>query len=434
MIDRRKLLVGGATVAALAGLSKVYAARETARVSNNLVPDPKGQLDLPPGFSAKLISTAGKPMTNGQPIPGRFDGMAAFAADAGRTVLIRNHELWPESTEGSFLSGKAPPGLPLFSTEGIGGTTTLVLAADGVTVEQEFFSLAGTVRNCCGGPTPWGSWLSCEEARRGRSAKLEEGHGWVFEVPSSATGPVVPVPLKAMGRFNHEAAAVDRRTGIVYMTEDLADGLFYRFIPSVPGKLSVGGQLQACAVKGLSTSANRDATWATGRSLPVQWIDLDDPDSPDDDLRQRGATKGATVFVRGEGLAMAADNSVFLSCTEGGANAKGQIFHYTPGRGNAGTLKLFLQPDDIGVLDMPDNMVVAPWGALVVCEDGDADNFLRLVTKDGRILTLARNAHPDRKEFAGACFSPDGKTLYVNVQTPGFTYAIRGPWASFTNT
>ncbi len=434
MIDRRNLLAGGATIAALVGLTKAYAARDTAATPNTLLPDPKGQLDLPPGFSCVLISTAGQAMTNGQPIPGRFDGMAAFAGAGGRTVLIRNHELWPESTEGSFLSGKAPAGLPLFNPAGIGGTTTLVLAGDGVTVEQEFISLAGTVRSCCGGPTPWGSWLSCEEPRRGASPTVVDGHGWVFEVPSTARAAVQPVPLKAMGRFNHEAAAVDTRSGVVYLSEDREDGLFYRFIPKVPGKLSAGGQLQACAVKGLTTSANRDGAWATGQSLPVQWINLDDPESPNDDLRQRGVALGATVFVRGEGLAMTANNSVFLSCTEGGANAKGQIFHYTPGAGNSGTLKLFLQPDDVAVLDMPDNMVVAPWGALVICEDGGADNFLRLVTKDGRILTLARNAHPNRMEFAGACFSPDGATLYVNVQTPGFTYAIRGPWSEFSST
>jgi secreted PhoX family phosphatase len=190
--------------------------------------------------------------------------------------------------------------------------------------------------------------------------------------------------------------------------------------------------LQACAVDAVATSANRDRRWPEGQSRKVHWIDLDDPDSLQDDLRQRGAAKGATVFVRGEGLAMAADNSVFLSCTGGGANARGQIFRYQPGRGNQGRMTLFLEPDDIGILDMPDNMVVAPWGALIVCEDGSDDNFLRMVTMDGRILTLARNAHAGRKEFAGACFSPDGKTLYVNVQMPGFTYAIRGPWAAFS--
>ena len=431
MIERRALLKGGATLAALVGLSKAYAVGRAARASVGLVPDPKGLLDLPAGFSYDLVSVAGRPMASGLFVPGKFDGMAAFAGDGGRTVLIRNHELHPDSDKGSWASGDAPAGLPLFDPKAVGGTTTVVLGIDGVTVEQEFISLAGTDRNCCGGPTPWGSWLSCEEPKRSRDVKIADGHGWVFEVPATARAAVEPVPLKAMGRFNHEAAAVDPATGVVYLSEDREDGLFYRFVPTVPGRLAAGGRLQACVVDGLTTTANRNGDWAAGTGKPVRWIDLSDVESPADDLRLRGADAGAATFVRGEGLAMAADHSVFLSCTSGGANQQGQIFRYQPTGKDQGKLTLFIEPGDGNIIDFPDNLTIAPWGGLVVCEDGSADNFLRFVTPDGAVQTLARNAHPDRSEFAGACFSPNGKILYVNIQDPGHTYAIQGPWATF---
>src|SRR5690606_10860267 len=183
-----------------------------------------------------------------------------------------------------------------------GGTTTLVLDAATLEVEREYRSLAGTIRNCAGGITPWGSWLSCEEDVTRAGEGVGHDHGWVFEVPATAPGLIDPVPVKAMGRFNREAAAVDPETGIVYMTEDRDDGLVYRFIPNTPTKLVNGGKLQALAMDGIADSRNwKDAALATGTMRSVRWVDLDNVESPDDDLRLRGAAKGAMLFARGEG-------------------------------------------------------------------------------------------------------------------------------------
>lgn len=443
MINRRSLLSAGAAGLALAGFRQALADPLPAD-AGRLVSDPKRLLDLPEGFTYTLLSQVGQKMDDGLPTPGRCDGMGAFAGPGGRTILVRNHEFWPFNEHGPFgpKNELLTPAIraKMFnpSTDPVakGGTTTLLLNQDATAVERVHLSLAGTLRNCAGGTTPWGSWLTCEEPKRPFVDKLVDGHGWVFEVPSRSTGLVDPVPLKAMGRFNHEAALVAPRTGIAYLTEDREDGLFYRFLPDRPGKLARGGRLQALAVDGLATSANRDGSWAVGAARKARWIDLDEVESPNDDLRDRGAAKGATRFVRGEGLTLDTDGTLWFSCTEGGANGKGQVFGYRPGRfeGKAGEkdapgeIVLFIEPNDVALLDMPDNLCVAPWGGLVICEDGKGDQFLRYVTPNGAIRTFARNAHPEQSEFAGVCFAPDGRTMFVSIYNPGYTLAVKGPW------
>lgn len=445
MLNRRSLLTAGAAGLALAGL-RAAVGQPLAPDAGTLRPDPKGLFDLPEGFSYTLVSQVGQRMDDGLPTPGRFDGMGAFAAPGGRTILVRNHEFWPYNDNGPFgpknelLTPAIRARMFNKSVDPVakGGTTTLLLGADGTTVERAHLSLAGTLRNCAGGTTPWGSWLTCEEPKRPFVNKLADGHGWLFEVPAGARELIEPVPLTAMGRFNHEAAAVDPRTGIVYLSEDHEEGLFYRFLPAQRGKLARGGRLQALVVDGLTTSANRDKVWAAGSTQRVRWIDLDGVDAPDDDLRDRGGAKGATRFVRGEGLAVGDDGSVWLTCTEGGANAKGQVFRYRPSRfegqpGEAkapGTLTLFAEPNDTALMDMPDNLCVAPWAGLIVCEDGKGDQYLRHIDAGGRVRTIGRNAHKDKAELAGVCFAPDGRTMYVNIYNPGYTLAVRGPWAA----
>src|SRR5690606_18240764 len=122
--------------------------------------------------------------------------------------------------------------------------------------------------------------------------------------PTVEPGLTTPVPLKAMGRFRHEAIAVHPSSGAIYETEDTGDGLIYRFLPHEKGNLVAGGRLQALGLVDTEITDTRnwgDAVFPVGKPLAVRWIDLDDPESPNNDLRLRGAAAGAVPFARGEG-------------------------------------------------------------------------------------------------------------------------------------
>jgi secreted PhoX family phosphatase len=244
-----------------------------------------------------------------------------------------------------------------------------------------------------------------------------------------------------MGRFRHEAAAVDPETGTVYLTEDREDGLLYRFLPRSPGRLAEGGRLQALAFEsGGSDSRNwRRADMTVGEVRAVRWIDLDEVESPKDDLRLRGHAAGGVLFARGEGIHLATRPEggcdVFFTCTSGGDRRLGQIFRLTSQpKAGPDKLCLFLESRDPRVMDYADNLTIAPWGHLVVCEDrfGLKTNHLRVVTSAGQVCALARLRM--RTELAGACFSPDGRILFVNAYSPGRTFAIEGPWSAFSET
>ena len=445
----------GAVTAGFAGLrlltrSEPIDAAEQAPGYGRLVRDRQRLLDLPSGFSYSIISRRGDEMDDGLLVPGRPDGMAAFPGPDGSTILVCNHELNPDQ-QGPFgrrlerLGRLKPDQLYDFGggrTPGCGGTTTIVYDTRAQRVVRQFQSLAGTYRNCAGGPTPWGSWITCEETvqLKGQANGLvaDQNHGYVFEVPARAEiGLADPVPLEAMGRFNHEAVAVDPHSGVVYLTEDREDGLLYRFIPHEPGTLRAGGRLQALTVTGQSglVTNNWDGpTVPVGKTLAVEWIDMDGIDAPDDDLRERGFQAGAAQFTRGEGIWYGNDE-VYFACTNGGQKEAGQIWRYVPSpvEGTSaesrqpGQLELFIEPDDTRLVENADNLTVAPWGDLVLCEDRSG-RVVRMVgvTPRGGLYTLARSHL--RTEFAGATFSPDRTTLFVNAQGRGFTLAITGPW------
>ncbi|MEO1046088.1 MAG: alkaline phosphatase PhoX [Pseudomonadota bacterium] len=400
-----------------------------------LVPDPAGILDLPPGFSYHVLSSLGDAMGDGATVPDKADGMGCFDLGNGEIALVRNHELIPTDDTG----GPIAHGFGTRNGEIVpGGTTNIVLDAQTLAIKRQFRSLGGTIRNCSGGITPWGSWLTCEEAPTGPGQRYGDGlavnHGWVFEVPAAANGLVKAVPLRAMGRFNHEAAAVDPGTGIVYMTEDRDDGLLYRFLPRVPGDLKQGGRLQALVIDGVADSRNwQTSNVPVGKAMTVRWIDLDNVESPEDDLRKRGSAKGATLFARGEGIHMGlrskSESELYFCCTSGGAAELGQIFRLTPGRDAADMLELFFESASPDQFNYGDNLTVAPNGDLIVCEDqytDVVDNHLRLITPDGSAYPLGRLRM--QTELAGACFSPDGKVLFVNAYSPTKTFAISGPW------
>jgi secreted PhoX family phosphatase len=244
-----------------------------------------------------------------------------------------------------------------------------------------------------------------------------------------------------MGRFDHEAVCIDPRTGIVYLTEDKVDGLFYRFIPTTPGKLVEGGKLQAMAFKdtpGADTTNHDARLWSHGDWRDVVWIDMDDVESPNGDLRMRGHARGAAQVARGEGVFWGKDE-LYLTATSGGPLQRGQILRYQPSAAegesgearNDGRIQLFVESADEKTLNMGDNLAVAPWGHLVVCEDNyslTSSNHIKGVTPEGRLYTIARNVFTGNSEFAGAVFSPDGRILFANIQYPGVTFAITGPW------
>ena len=402
-----------------------------------LIDDPNGLLALPSGFSYQVISRLGEAMDDGLSVPDRADGMGCFALDKQRVVLVRNHELHPKhaqdakqrysSQQIAAAYDKDASGQPL-----PGGTSTLIYNVQTKKVEQQFMSLLGTIRNCAGGITPWGSWLSCEESVELASSQIGKDHGYVFEVPALATGLVEPLPLKAMGRFNHEAACVDPASGIVYMTEDRGDSLFYRFIPHQPNQLSAGGRLQAMMIKGKPQFDTRN--WQKPQmdkntAYAVEWVDLEDVTSPKDDLRKRGYEQGAALFARGEGIIFG-DNELYFCCTNGGAKQLGQIMRYSL-KDNTPTLSLFLESENPSNFNFGDNLCIAPNGHLVVCEDqytDKVDNHVKGVTPSGGTYDIARVCL--QTEPAGACFSPDGSVLFVNLYSPSVTLAITGPWFS----
>lgn len=399
-----------------------------------LVPDPSGMLDLPQGFSYRLLSSLGDPMSDGGMVPNKADGMGCIDLGNGEIVLIRNHELVPTDDAG----GPIAHGFGTRNGEIVpGGTTNIVLDAKTLELRRQFRSLGGTIRNCAGGVTPWGSWLTCEEAPVGpKQTQYGEGlavnHGWTFEVPGNAARLVDAVPLRAMGRFNHEAACVDPVTGYVYQTEDRDDSVLYRFIPNVPAKLSEGGRLQAMVIEGLTDTRNWDgAAMSLRQSYPVSWIDLDDVEAPEDDLRFRAVARGAALVARGEGIHMGADD-LFVCSTSGGAKKLGQIFRLVPGRGKRpDRVELFFESESAEQFNFGDNLCVAPNGHLIVCEDQYTevvDNHLRGITPTGQPYDFARLTM--QTELAGACFSPGGKWLFVNAYAPTRTVAITGPWAT----
>lgn len=411
-----------------------------------LQPDPAGLLDLPSGFHYSVVSELGQIMADGHRVPDRADGMGCFKLNGGKVALVRNHELQPQHVaSGPFAPGAAIPDECFDSAKGAalpGGTTTLVLDAETLKLEKQYLSLVGTIRNCAGGVTPWNSWLTCEESVAGTADGVGKEHGWMFDVPADANRLVKAEPLKAMGRFNREAAVVDPRTGVVYMTEDRADSLFYRYLPDDPGALHKGGRVQALAFHDdiLRDSRNwTDMAFAPGSWQFVRWIDMDNVESPADDLRQRGARQGAAIFARGEGIHWGHDE-LYFTCTSGGRTKEGQIMRYRPSRYEGtdrekqfpGRIQNFLESTNPAHYSFGDNLTVAPNGHLIVCEDqyGDVvDNYLRGVTPAGEVYPFARIRV--QTEPAGVCFSPDGQTMFVNLYSPTKTLAIRGPFGGF---
>lgn len=409
-------------------------------------------ISLPNGFEYNVLGKMKTKMSDGNMTPPAHDGMATFEF-GGEIRIVRNHEVTNsrQPIEGSAIGENA------YDETAGGGTTTLVINRETNEIERDFVSLSGTLINCAGGPTPWRSWISCEEGTLGKTVITDERgrkyggfqqpHGYCFEVPASANSPVKPVPLKAMGRFVHEAVAVDAARGIVYLTEDNRPAGFYRFLPNRNRRLAEGGVLQILTLKN-NPNFDTMANVAVGTRFYAGWATIDnpDPEEADNDIGslavfKQGSEKGAARFSRLEGCYADDDGRIYFISTDGGNIKGGQIWKYEPAGKDSGLLTLVFESPSVDLLDMPDNLCLRPNSEqLFICEDGNyggldrpIDNYLKILTPDGKITDFSKNIMPDfeRSEFAGSTFSADGKTLFVNLQGPGVTLAIWGDWNRF---
>lgn len=461
--SRRAFLLGGAGLglglALTGGVSRPTAASPVRSAGlGGLVPDPKKRLSLPAGFSYRIVAEAGVTelagAAKGEKTPGTQDGSASFRHPGGGYLLVTNHECNPDMTE-----HLVPPVKGWTYDRGApGGTTTVQVDGKGRRV-SELVSLAGTHTNCAGGPTPWGTWLSCEEteARKGEGG-LTKNHGYVFEVnPRNNRANRDPKPILALGRFAHEAAAVDPATGQIYLTEDAASplGLLYRFTPPRRFRGLGAGTLRQLggaagtlsAMRALDSRGRvvRDLSVAhkPGITYRVEWIEVPDRDAVSVSTRKQFAydgMKGKAVtrsrklegawWSRGGAYIVA---SYAKPADDGSAAAhEGQVWFLDPRRGTL-ALVLWFAPrksKDKGV-DGPDNIAVSPFGGVILAEDGVGAQHLISAAADGSRVFLARNEVRDGaeySEFTGPNFSYDRRFLFANVQTPGTVFAIRGPF------
>ena len=452
-----------------AGAAMLERSIRTTRPTTAYLAATGNELALPAGFSYHTFGAFGSAMTDGYITPPIHDGMACFDVGGGKWRLVRNHELG----EGNDIPAGTVIGDPTtaWDKKAPGGTVTLELDASSAEYLGSWISLNGTDTNCAGTATPWGTWLTCEETVAGVKAGYKKPHGYVFEVDPTNDASVHTRPYKDMGRMLHEAGAVDPATGVIYLTEDEGPDGFYRYLPAsyTEGERPDlrGGKLQMLRVKD-QPKCNTVVGQTVGASLTCDWVTISDPDPGDTETNasavyKQGRDKGGAKFLGGEGCTYR-DGGVVFDSSDGGDAGLGQIWQYTPtskvGKpGEEGELVLLFESTSRAELDGPDNLTTSPGGGIIICEDGNLKNNRVLGLKpNGEMVTVAENLVGVQKhyleasgklydptvpddgksagdgigfsEFAGACFSPDGQWLFVNIQVPGITCAITGDWAS----
>jgi secreted PhoX family phosphatase len=480
------VLTGG-TLLSLTALERLTVGKASARswsgdVYGPLVPrapenDPGGFeiLALPETFRYVAFSAIGDVMSDGNPVAVNLDGMAAFRHPRDRHIvrLIRNHEVrsGPGTVDGAVLG---PTGTK-YDVQAVGGTSTVDFDERLHQLVRHFVSLNGTIVNCAGGiGLRHASWITCEEttasAGTGGGPGWAKNHGYAFHVPVALADNTTAdaVPITQMGRFAHEALAVDQSTGVVYETEDAGSGVgsgFYRYVPVDPVDLHAGGKLQMLGIDGQPQYDAREHQ-QVGVWLEAKWFDVAEPDPASAGNTSANRTfaqafdQGAAKFNRLEGCWYDRAGSIFFVSTSGGdakngdvnsdgfAEGYGQIWEYRP-HPRPGRLRLIFESSGAAEMDSPDNLLVTPRGGLILCEDDAGSNdgdmhplapgitdVNRLIgfTPRGGAFEFAVNRLSD-SELAGACFSPSGRTLFVNIfgsgaPGSGMTLAIWGPWSA----
>jgi secreted PhoX family phosphatase len=393
-LSRRSFLRHGAQGAGLLGLGILGGGAAPARAQvcdadqfGPLLPANAHGLMLPAGFTSRVVATSN------QVVPGTAyvwppdpDGGATFATQDGGWIYVANAERFAPN----------------------GGVSAIRFDA-GRNVMAAYSILTGTARNCAGGPTPWGTWLSCEEVALGR----------VFECDPFTPGSQ-GVARFALGRFNHEAAAVMGPR--LYLTEDMPDGLFYRFTPdSFPGGVPslASGRLEAAQI----LDPGGDGPIAPGEVRPLAWHTVPDPlvwlGVP-----TRDQVAAATLFNGGEG------------CWSD--PVAGRVYFTTKGNDRvwvidvvADTIEILYDratssdPQLAGV----DNVTVSACGDVYVAEDPGNLQIVAL-TASGGVRPIVQVANAPGSEITGPAFSPDGTRLYFSSQrNPGRTFEVTGPFA-----
>ena len=412
----------------------------------------KPLLKLPPGFRYFSFAWQGEKLQDGSVMPSSADGMGLVHYGDGKARLIRNQEIWDDPGAFAHLDRAYDLGAGA-------GTVTIDVDLDAGKLIQARASLSGTNANCSGGTTPWGSWLSGEEqvvttgeivlSQLGMPmTKFQKPHGFMFEVPGWGTSSKMAQapdasfrPIIEMGQMRHEAAAVDPETGIVYLTEDNNPAAgFYRFIPRKQGALSEGGKLEMLGVRG-TQELRKGLNARAGTKFKTHWVAISDPTKAHHDEQRasngcfsQGQALGGAIFSRLEGIYCRA-GEIFFTSTNGGDIAQGQVFVYRP---KSEELELVYESTNKFVMNYPDAIETGPAGGHIICQDGKEvfPQVLYFLSKQGKVTPIAQNnlGDPGRyAEWAGCSMSPDGKWLFANIYTPGFTVAITGPfeeWAA----